>query len=301
MKVKLIYLVLFLFALLLTFVIPEDGGYIWQPEIINTANAMLFTLLVWLVVRLLHLHGNVMEVLLVAASLLLLSPSVDDFFRHAEDGFFQLFSLCIAPFFMSQYNRIHEKNFRKAYVLMFLMGVFCSYTHDGISVPLCAGFLWLSFRQRRAFFRKACWPMVLGFLVGTSLLLTQRYVDVSQWLDLGLLSRQTLSGIRLLWDTKIFIFAVLLTTYFFSSRHRSRLALHVIRRNRLIALCFVFSLCLLPFSPLGLEKSVEGVCFFSLLWFLILAKTLIDQFARAGRVKGKSDKLDLNNLSDKAE
>lgn len=289
MKGKLIYLALFVFVLLLAFVIPEDGGYIWQPEIINTADAMLFTLLVWLVVRLLHLSGSVVEVLLVAASLLIFSPAADDFFRHAEDGFFQLFSLCIAPFFMSQYNRIHEKNFRKAYVLMFLMGVFCSYTHDGISVPLCAGFLWLSFRQRRAFFGKACWPMVLGFLVGTSLLLTQRYVDVSQWLDLGHLSNQTLSGLRLLWDTKIFIFAVLLTAYFFSSRHRSRLVLCTMRRNRLIALCLMFSLCLLPFSPLGLEKSVEGVCFFCLLWFLILAKALIDQFAHAGKATGKSD------------
>lgn len=277
MKHKITYLAIFIFILLLTFIVPKEGGYIWQSEVINGANSLLFTLLVWLVVRLLHLKERVTDIVLVAISLLLFSPAVDEFLIHAEDGFLQLFSLCIVPFFMSQYNRIHEKNFKKIYMLMFLMGIFCSYTHDGISLPLCFGFLWLSFRQRRAFFSRACWPMVIGFLFGTVMLLTQRLISYEGWTDIGQLSYQTLSVFRLLWDTKIFVFTVLLTAYFFSSHNRFRIAHRAVQNNRLIATCLVFSLCLVPFSPLGLEKSVEGVCFFCLLWFLLLAKVLLYQ------------------------
>ena len=159
---------------------------------------------------------------------------------------------------------------------MLLMGIFCSYTHDSITIPLCAAFLTLSYLQRDRLFRLACWPMVIGFAIGTTLTLLQSaYWNSAAWGDLTALSTQTADGFAQLWETKVFIFATLLTIYFLSSRKRRRRLWRISREHKLLTYCLLYSFCAIPFAPLGLDNAISGVCFFCMFWALFLFQQLL--------------------------
>ena len=185
MKLYLTYLVIFAVMLSALALFPKTGGYIWQAEIINPLSALLFTLLVYLTGRIAHSTQSVTGILCTALFILLFCPDSRHFFNRDETAVVELSSTCIVPFFISQYTRISNKNFKYGYFLMLLMGIFCSYTHDSITIPLCAAFLTLSYLQRDRLFRLACWPMVIGFSVGTALTLLQSaYWHSAAWRDL---------------------------------------------------------------------------------------------------------------------
>ena len=155
-----------------------------------------------------------------------------------------------------------------------------SYTHDGIAIPLCGGFLWMSWLTRSHFFQRACWPMVIGFCIGTGLCVGQaltsgRFVPPT---GLSQTISQTTLALQTLWDTKVFLLALGLTTWLAVNRWGRRLLLRVLRRHMLLSLCTLFSLCTLPFAPLGLDKAAEGVCFFCLIWTLLILRQLADKF-----------------------
>lgn len=212
MKLRLTYLAVFLIILSVLAFLPKTGGYIWQPEIINPLSALLFTLLVYLTGHIARSTQSAAGVLCTAMFVLLFCPDSHEFFNRDETAVMTLSSTCIVPFFISQYTRISNKNFKYGYFLMLLMGIFCSYTHDSITIPLCASFLTLSYLQRDRLFRLACWPMVIGFAIGTTLCLLQStFWKQSSWSDLTALSSQTADGFTQLWETKVFMFATLLT------------------------------------------------------------------------------------------
>ncbi len=277
MKLRLIYLVVFLMMLSVLAVLPKTGGYIWQSEIINPLSAVLFTLLVYLTCNIAHTGETRTGILCTALFLLLFCPDSYDFFNRDETAIMTLSSLCIVPFFISQYTRISEKNFKYGYFLMLLMGIFCSYTHDSITIPLCASFLTLSYIQRSRLFRLACWPMVIGFVIGTTLsVLTSVYWAPHNWSSLATLSNQTASGFMQLWDTKVFLVAIMLTMYFYVSRSRRKRLWRVSKENRLMTYCLLYSFCAIPFAPLGLENAIEGVCFFCMFWVLFLFQQVLE-------------------------
>ena len=196
MKLRLTYLAVFLIILSVLAFLPKTGGYIWQPEIINPLSALLFTLLVYLTGHIARSAQSATGILCTAMFVLLFCPDSHEFFNRDETAVMTLSSTCIVPFFISQYTRISNKNLKKGYFLMLLMGIFCSYTHDSITIPLCASFLTLSYLQRDRLFRLACWPMVIGFAIGTTLCLLQStFWKQSSWSDLTacLPKRQTVS------------------------------------------------------------------------------------------------------------
>lgn len=260
---------------------PKHGGYTWEPWLINTCTTLLFLLLVHLTARLAHTDRTGTGILLTAFFLLLFYPGVDNFFMRDEEGLLSLGSQCIVPFFIGQYNRLRRKDFTYWYVLMLLMGTFCSYTHNGVTLPLCAGFLWVSLRHLKGFFRMACWPMVIGFVLGTSLsLLTtstpsplhhpgESFPSTLQHIPLN-----TWHILCLLWDTKVFVAAVCTTAYLFHHRTGRRLLQRVARRNYPLTVCLVFSLVFMPLAPLGIDNAVHGVCFFCMFWMMFLARAL---------------------------
>ena len=185
MKLRLTYLAVFLIILSVLAFLPKTGGYIWQPEIINPLSALLFTLLVYLTGHIARSAQSATGILCTAMFVLLFCPDSHEFFNRDETAVMTLSSTCIVPFFISQYTRISNKNFKYGYFLMLLMGIFCSYTHDSITIPLCASFLTLSYLQRDRLFRLACWPMVIGFAIGTTLCLLQStFWKQSSWSDL---------------------------------------------------------------------------------------------------------------------
>lgn len=268
----------FVFSALLAalLAIPKAGGYIWQPEFINSFIALLFSLLVYLVARLADTHRTFIGILGTALFTLLFCPGSDTFFFRDEVAVIELISISIVPFFMSQYTRISTKDFRYGYFLMLLMGIFCSYTHDGITIPLCLGFATLSYQQRTRFFRTACWPMVLGFAIGTTLSLTHSSsITPSSLADIEHLSSQTATGFRLLWDTKVFFFATLITIYYLGTRRRRNRLYRIIREQKLMTYCLLYAVCTIPFAPLGLDNAVSGVCFFCMFWLLFLVRDLL--------------------------
>lgn len=276
MKLYLTYLVIFAVMLSALALFPKTGGYIWQAEIINPLSALLFTLLVYLTGRIAHSTQSVTGILCTALFILLFCPDSRHFFNRDETAVVELSSTCIVPFFISQYTRISNKNFKYGYFLMLLMGIFCSYTHDSITIPLCAAFLTLSYLQRDRLFRLACWPMVIGFAIGTALTLLQSaYWNSAAWGDLTALSTQTADGFAQLWETKVFIFATLLTIYFLSSRKRRRRLWRISREHKLLTYCLLYSFCAIPFAPLGLDNAISGVCFFCMFWALFLFQQLL--------------------------
>ena len=167
------------------------------------------------------------------------------------------------PFFLTQYRRIGRKSFSRGYALMLLMGIFCSFTHDAITIPLCLAFLMLAWQRRSEFFRLAIWPMVCGWVIGTVLQFTTRDHLPSLEPDIEQLTLQTTRTLALLWDTKIFIVATMLTLWFTTASWGRHALRHLLRRQRLISYSLFFALVMVPFAPLGIDNSVTSVCFFA--------------------------------------
>ena len=243
-------------------------------------SALLFTLLVWLSTQLIGTGQRVESVVFAALFILFFYPGITNFLSCDLEAVIQLSSQCIVPFFIGQYNRVSQRDFRRAYVLMLLMGIFCSYTHDGITIPLCAGFLWISLMNRDRFFRSACWPMVIGFVIGTGLSIWQAWREGRNDMPSNLAGTisQTSTALQILWDTKIFLLSVGLTAWLSVSRWGRQMLIANFREHTLLACCAMFSYCTLPFAPLGLENAVTGVCFFCMFWVLILTKALTEKF-----------------------
>lgn len=281
----LTYLGIFLFVALTLVVIPSDGVYVWDPRFIVPATAALFTLLVWLVARFIGTGDNALELIVTALFILFFAPGSQIFFSHDEGGLIELCSQCIVPFFLTQYTRISRKNFKLAYALMLLMGIFCSFTHDGITLPLCLAFLALAWQRRAEFFRLACWPMVAGWLIGTILQFATRDHLPSLTPDIEALTSRTALILGLLWDTKVFVFAVGLTVWLSTVSWGRAELMRLFKRQRLITYSLVFALSLVPFAPLGIDNAVTSVCFFSMLWALLIMKRLERRYVGAARVR----------------
>ena len=274
------YLCIFALVALMMALLPTHEWMMWEPAVVIPICALLITLLVYLSAQLAGTGGSVAEVACTSLFVLFFLPGADNFFERDEEAMLELSSQCIVPFFIGQYERIHTRDFRWGYLLMLLMGIFCSYTHDGITLPLCAGFLWLSYLARDRFWRTACWPMVVGFVLGTALSVWQHLrsgqADVPASLSDGL--SQTMRALQLLWETKIFLLSVVLTTWLSLSHKGRRRILHTFRSHTLLCACAMFAIVFLPFAPLGLDNAVTGVCFFCMYWTLCLLKSLYEEY-----------------------
>lgn len=248
---------------------------------VNLFTAMLFTLFVWLTARLARTDRTIVGILGTALFLFFFCPGGDLFFECDEAALTELASQCIVPFFISQYNRVSQRDFHRWYLLMLLMGIFCSFTHNGITIPLCCAFVWLAFQRRERFFRQACWPMVIGVIIGTGLSLHQRWGDsLTATVDPEVMFSVTSIALRTLWETKVFVLSLALTGYLLSTRQGRKDILYIFRRHYVLTLCCLFSLFTLPFAPLGIKNAVTGVCFFSMFWLLFLCQHLIAKYLK---------------------
>lgn len=277
MKKGLTYLILYLLAVLLMVIIPMPADSMWDPTLIITASASLLTLLIYLSAQLLGTDRTPSEFVFTGLFILFFLPGANTFFLRDEVSVLELGSQCIVPFFLMQYERARKKPFSGWYILMLLMGIFCSYTHDGITIPLCAGFLWMSILQRNTFFRTACWPMVVGFVIGTSLSIWKAIKNGESGAFSDYTS-QTMSVLSILWDTKIFLLAMGLSIYLNTRRYGRIVLLLTFRRHELLGYCGLFALLLLPFAPLGIENAASGVCFFGMYWTILVLLALARLF-----------------------
>lgn len=280
MKRFLAYLFIFTYTLLALVIFPKVQSYVAYPQLIYPATALLFVLLIVLSVRLIGWQDKAIGILTTGLFIGLFFPSSEAFFGLNWNSLHELGSQCIVPFFMGQYNRIRDTQFTRNYMIMLLMGIFCSYTHDGITIPLCAGFIWMSILHRDKFFRTACWPMVIGFVIGTSISIwkANNIGFFTQNNYFSTLSTHTAESLGILWDTKIFLLAIGITIYLGMYHWGRTLILQSFREHPLLAHCAIFSLCTMPFAPLGLDNAVKGVCFFCMFWTLILGKSLINKY-----------------------
>lgn len=269
-------------------VFPASGeGYMWDrwpAEIegaINFLTSVFFTLFVCLTARLARTDYSLPGILATAAFIIFFCPGEEVFFDRNEAALTELLSQCIVPFFIAQYNRVSQKDFHRLYLLMLLMGIFCSYTHNGITIPLCCTFVWLAFQRHERFFRQACWPMVIGVIIGTGLSIIKKWDDsLNMATDLEVISSVTSIAIKTLWETKVFVISMILTGYLLSTRNGRKDILYIFRRHYVLSLCGVFSLLTLPFAPLGIENAVTGVCFFSMFWLLFLCQYLFVKYIK---------------------
>ena len=268
-------------------VYPMRGGYMWDPwaielnGIVNLLTAMLFALFVYLTAHLARTDQTVAGILATAMFILFFCPGVEVFFDRDEAALTELASQCIVPFFISQYNRVSQRDFHRWYLLMLLMGIFCSFTHNGITIPLCCAFVWLALQRRERFFRQACWPMVVGVIIGTALSLYRRWGDsLTATMNPEVMTSFTSIALKTLWETKVFVISLGLTGYLLSTRQGRKDVLYIFRRHYVLTLCSLFSLFTLPFAPLGIENAVTGVCFFSMFWLLFLCQHLAEKYLK---------------------
>ena len=266
---------------------PLSGDDMWTPwsidisPIFNLLTTVFFTLFVCLTAHLARTDRTVPGILATALFILLFCPGEEVFFDRDEAALTELASQCIVPFFIAQYNRVSQRDFHRWYLLMLLMGVFCSFTHNGITIPLCCAFVWLAFQRRERFFRQACWPMVVGVIIGTGLSLWQRWDDsLTATADPEVMASVTSIALKTLWDTKVFVLSLAVTGYLLSSRKGRKDILYIFRRHYVLTLCCLFSFFTLPFAPLGIENAVTGVCFFSMFWLLFLCQHLIEKYLK---------------------
>lgn len=260
---------------------PPTGGYMWEPWTINITTSVLFTLLVYLTARLARTDSTIIGIIATAAFIIFFCPGEEVFFNRDLDSILELSSQCIVPFFIAQYNRVSQKDFHRWYLLMLLMGVFCSYTHNGITIPLCCAFVWLAFQRHERFFRQACWPMVIGVIIGTGLSIwNKRHESLNMATDLEVITSVTSIALKTLWETKVFVAALLLTGYLSAARKGRKDILYIARRHYVLTLCCLFSLFTLPFAPLGIDNAVTGVCFFSMFWLLFLCQHLAEKYMK---------------------
>ena len=298
MKAILTYIILFIILFIVLTWLPKTGGYIWQPEVINGLSAALITLLVYLVGNISDTSKSVTGILGTALFTLLFCPKSHTFYYRDELAIIELTSVCIVPFFISRYKLMESKNFRYGYFITLLMGIFCSYTHDGITIPLCFSFLLLSYVRRKRFFRLACWPMVSGFAIGTTLSLLHssdlRWDTIS---NLQVLSTQTATGFTQLWETKVFIFATLLSIYYLLSRNRRKRLWQIFRSHNLLSYCLLFSFGTVPFAPLGMDNAIQGVCFFCMFWVLFLFHDTVTLLQERRKRHRKADKIVIHKPS----
>lgn len=284
MKKGLTYLILYLLAVLLMALIPMPADSMWDPALIITVSASLLTLLIYLSAQLLGTDRTPGEIVFTGLFILFFLPGANTLFLRDEVAVLDLGSQCIVPFFLMQYERARKKPFSGWYILMLLMGIFCSYTHDGITIPLCAGFLWMSILQRDTFFRTACWPMVVGFVIGTSLSIWQA-IQSGESGAFADYTSQTIRILSILWDTKIFLLAMGLTIYLNTNRQGRRTLLFIFRRHELLGYSGLFALILLPFAPLGIENAATGVCFFGMYWAILMLLSIAHKFRMRERLR----------------
>ena len=282
-KCVLSYLGIGLAFLLLLSLHEREESYLWNPWCINLITTLLYVLFVWLTARLAKTDHTVPGIWLTGLYILFFCPGADKFLLGDEEGLMELASECIVPFFMGQYTRIRRKDFHYWYFLMLLMGIFCSYTHNGVTIPLCITFLWLSFRHLKGFFRMACWPMVIGFAIGTMLSILYRDPiestgDAFLPATLSYLSGNTITILRTLWDTKVFVLTVTGTGYLLYGKKGRQMLLRITRRHYALSLCAIVSLITVPLAPLGIDNAVHGVCFFSMYWLLFLTKYMAERY-----------------------
>lgn len=253
--------------------------FIFTPQAFNVVFTLLFLLLVNLTSRLARTDRTGLGVLCTGIFIMLFNPGMDKCMIGDEDGLLELASQCMVPFFMMQFRRIRRKDFHYGYFLMFLMGVFCSYTHNGVAIPLCASFLWITWRHREKFFRMACWPMVIGFLIGTTLsIITTQERSTTLPEQILSISDTTWQALTTLWDTKVFVISVAVTAYLLNTHSGRHMIRHTVRRNYQVCTCMAFSLLSLPLAPLGISNAVTGVCFFCMFWLLFITRYMMEKY-----------------------
>ncbi len=275
-----LYGILFLGVLACLSFYPPHGGYTWDPLLINVNTSVLFTLLVALTARLIGTDQTFFGLLMTVVFLVLFCPGAERFFNRDEAALLELASQCMVPFFLTQYMKVSDKSFGRLYFLMLLMGIFCSYTHNSITIPLCAAFIWVSYRRRHQFFRRACWPMVVGFVIGTGLSIWNMLRSHHGQLGIEIEDVPATANvvIHTLWDTKVFLLALVLTAYLFTRKDGKQKLSQLRRRHYLLSVCLLASLISLPFAPLGIDNAVSGICFFSMLWTLYICQYLISVY-----------------------
>lgn len=258
---------------------PYDSSSYFSSHLSLITTPLLFILLVWLTARLARTSATGLGVLCTGIFILLFNPGMDRCFARDEVALIELGSQCMVPFFFSQYTRIRKKDFQRGYFLMFLMGIFCSYTHNGVAIPLCACFLWITWRHRERFFKMACWPMVIGFLIGTTLsVLTTEEQTHTLPEQLLFLSQTTWTALTTLWDAKVFVLSVGITAYMLNTQGGRTMLIRMVRRHYAICVCMAFSLLSLPLAPLGIANAVTGVCFFCMFWLLFITKYVTEKY-----------------------
>ncbi|MDD7303366.1 MAG: hypothetical protein SPF56_04020 [Bacteroidaceae bacterium] len=273
-KMVITYVVTLLCVWAVLFLSSSMRGYGVAHVVMDFFVSALFSLLVVLVINLLKIKISMFNAVCVALFLAFFCPGSESFFQSDENSIMELASQCMVPFFISQYNRVSRKNFQAWYLLMLLMGIFCSYTHNSITIPLCLTFVYLSYK-RKQFFHRACWPMVVGFVIGTGLSLWNvlRHDPDTSGLAGNPLDTHTM--LIILWEAKSFVFAVVFTMYLAISNKGRRTIRYFARRNRVLSLCLLMSLLTLPLAPLGVDNAVWGISFFSMLWMLAIAQFIL--------------------------
>ena len=245
---------------------------IWGKGIFNVFNSIVFFVFVYsLVKRTGRFEPKIW--ILVTGYIWLLFPLFNNAFLWMTGSINYLWTGVIILYFISLYSKLREKEFNVKYLPLILPGILIGWTHEGASVPLGASLFFISLYNIKSVFKKAYWPLVLGFGIGCIVVV----------LSPGILSRmenknQTISLIQripvflnyLYLQFRIsYVLLFAIVTAFVYDRKK---LLFIIKENMLIVLSYIFALGSVFAGGEYSMRAIIWIEFYALLFLLLFTK-----------------------------
>lgn len=141
----------------------------WVCAVLNT---LLFTVLVWQVVRWVGRPSQKLFVsVMVCFLLLIVVADIRSTFLWTMGTFNYLWVLVATMALLLWLRSIKEKPFSMQHLLLSPLAFLVGWSHEGLSLPLSVAFAAYMVVNRRTVFKRAVWPYLLFYMLGTLMLL----------------------------------------------------------------------------------------------------------------------------------
>ena len=144
------------------------AGVLGRPAFF-VANAAVFVLFVWLIVRFTLKKMHALNILFGFSVIFLLFPTFNLTVLWMAGAVNYLWTSVFIILFLMAFEHFQHDVFQKRHLLWFLPGIVAGWTHEGIAFPFMLSLLIYVVVYRKTIGRSALLPMIAGFVIGTLL------------------------------------------------------------------------------------------------------------------------------------
>lgn len=141
-----------------------DG--IFGKEWFNIANAVMFALLAWTIMRLWRARNEPLDLLLCGVLILFLFPSFNETILWQTGSVNYLWASVFVCLFLLAFRHFENRRLKPVHLLLAIPGLFAGWSHEGVAFPLAISLIIYAAINRKTIFGRAALPLVLGFVVG---------------------------------------------------------------------------------------------------------------------------------------